>query len=33
MKIKNLEKFIKKIQKSFSKAGITVVTEKGLPPL
>lgn len=32
MKIKNLEKFIKKIQKSFSKAGITVVTEKGLPP-
>lgn len=32
MKIKNLEKFIRKIQKSFSKAGITTVIEKGLPP-
>ena len=32
MKIKNLEKFIRNIQKSFSKAGITTVIEKGLPP-
>ena len=32
MKIKNLEKFIRKIQKSFSEAGITTVIEKGLPP-
>lgn len=32
MKIKNLEKFIRKIQKSFSKAGITTVIEKGLSP-
>jgi hypothetical protein len=32
MKIKNLEKFIRKIQKSFSKAGITTVIEKVLPP-
>ena len=31
MKIKNLEKFIRKIQKYFSKAGITTVIEKSLP--